>query len=155
MPLEPPRGAPNCPNLSSWTCSTFWRGLIGEAGAHGSDATFRLVSMGWKTAHDQQCTRMTIRLYHKMPKTLPSLPQVTEVDQPSDDYGRSRCNYPRDGVLAAYLPKLQSLPSLTSLKIQLPEALSKADASALGKLTTLRSLDLLGRGVSRELQCLR
>ena len=94
---------------------------------------FRLVCSGWRAAHDQHCTRLQLKLWKPMPVALPHLERVTEVDVSG--------SYPKDeGTLHLSLCKLRALPSLTQLTLDIPVAACAAVATALGSLTTLRSV---------------
>ena len=130
--------------------------LKGQRGWRGS--RFRLVCAGWQVAHDEQCTRLQLKLWNPMRAALPCLERVTEVDVASvSEAVRSkpkgnRHQYDDEVAVAAtlhlHLAKLRSLPSLTNLALDIPVAASTAVAIELGSLTTLttvrvrRNLDL-------------
>jgi hypothetical protein len=126
-------------------------------GQRGWRGRFRLVCAGWQAAHDEQCTRLQLNIWRRMPAALPCLERVTEVDVPSvseavrsklkpwagPSAGR-RHQYVEEVSAASrlhlHLPKLRSLPSLTHLALDIPVAASAAVATALGSLTTLTTL---------------
>jgi hypothetical protein len=130
--------------------------LKGQRGWRGS--RFRLVCAGWQAAHDEQCTRLQLKLWNPMRAALPCLERVTEVDVASvSEAVRSkpkgnRHQYDDEVAVAAtlhlHLAKLRSLPSLTNLALDIPVAAFTAVAIELGSLTTLttvrvrRNLDL-------------
>ena len=100
---------------------------------------FRGVCAGWQAAHDAWCSSLYVRNLQKTPATLPRLERVTTV---VISYLAGGQHTPH-GVMAAHLPKLQSLPSLTSLNMTIHETMSVyAEANALGTLTTLKKLTL-------------
>ena len=47
-----------------------------------------------------------------------------------------------DGIIQAILPQLHSLPAITSLTLDIPDALTAVTARALGSLTMLTTLEL-------------
>ena len=129
--------------------------LKGQRGWRGS--RFRLVCAGWQAAHDEQCTRLQLKLWNPMRAALPCLERVTEVDVASvSEAVRSKPKalhqHDEEVAVAAtlhlHLAKLRSLPSLTNLALDIPVAASTAVAIELGSLTTLttvrvrRNLDL-------------
>jgi len=103
-----------------------------------SAGRFRGVCAGWQAAHDAWCSSLYVRNLQKTPATLPRLERVTTV---VISYLAGGQHTPH-GVMAAHLPKLQSLPSLTSLNMMIHETMTPADANALGTLTTLKKLTL-------------
>jgi hypothetical protein len=105
--------------------------LKGQRGWRGS--RFRLVCAGWQAAHDEQCTRLQLKLWNPMPAALPCLERVTEVVSVSEavrskpkGQGQHGHQYVGEKAVAAtlhlHLSKLRSLPALTNLALDIPVA---------------------------------